>query len=155
MFEVILVPLDGSELAEQALPPALEIRSKFGSKLILVRSVESLAQHMLQAPIIVEQPAAAAATVELMEEVVESEHDEATKYLQGLLRKSGEDVEAVVVEGNPADAISEFAKQRGVGLIAMSSHGRGGLGRLVFGSVADAILRHSEVPVLLIRSKEA
>jgi nucleotide-binding universal stress UspA family protein len=58
----------------------------------------------------------------------------------------------VVAEGEAADAIVEQAAENGANLIIMSSHGRGGLGRLVFGSVADAVLRHSPVPVLLLRS---
>lgn len=154
MFETILVPLDGSELAERALAPALELRQKLGTKIILVRAVESLSQHMLQTPAVIETAGAAAANVELMEEVVEAEQSEAKTYLQALIAKSGEiNGEAVIVEGEAADAIVELAKQRNAGLIVMSSHGHGGLGRLIFGSTTDEVLRHSDVPVLLIRSR--
>lgn len=154
MFETILVPLDGSELAERALAPALELRQKLGAKIILVRAVESLSQRMLQTPAVIETAGAAAANVELMEEVVEAEQSEAKTYLQALIAKSGEiNGEAVIVEGEAADAIVELAKQRNAGLIVMSSHGHGGIGRLIFGSTTDEVLRHSDVPVLLIRSR--
>jgi nucleotide-binding universal stress UspA family protein len=154
MFETIVVPLDGSELAERALGPALELRQKLGAKIILVRAVESLAQRLVQTPAVIETAGAAAANVELMEDVVEAEQAEAKTYLQALIAKAGNiDGEAVIVEGKAADAIVELAKQRKAGLIVMSSHGHGGLGRLIFGSTTDEVLQHSAVPVLLIRSR--
>jgi nucleotide-binding universal stress UspA family protein len=60
-----------------------------------------------------------------------------------------------VRRGHPADEIVAAARETGADLIAMSTHGRGGLGRLVFGSVAQAVLRHADMPVLLMRATEA
>ena len=156
MFETILVPLDGSELAESALDTALQVRTKFNARLLLLRSVEPASHHMMQAAGVMESPAAAVANVELIQQMTEAEQKEAQTYLASVRdRLGGSDVEALVVEGNAADAIVQTARQRQVGLIVMSSHGRGGLGRLVFGSVADGVLHESRVPVLLIRSPEA
>jgi len=64
-------------------------------------------------------------------------------------------VEGRVRRGNPADEIVAAARETGADIIAMSTHGRGGLGRLVFGSVAQAVLRHVDIPVLLMRATEA
>jgi nucleotide-binding universal stress UspA family protein len=154
MFETIIVPLDGSELAELALGPASEIAKKFGSKLILLRAVEPASHRLAQSPMIMEAPAAAAMNVELLEEAFEAERKDALEYLAA---KRGaqpvqERVEDRVVEGEPVDAILDAAKQSAGSLIVMSTHGRTGLARIVFGSVADAVLRRSPVPVLLIPS---
>jgi nucleotide-binding universal stress UspA family protein len=100
-----------------------------------------------------ESPATAVANVELIQKMTEAEQSDAHSYLDALRDKVGADVEALVVEGDAADAIVETASAKQAGLIVMSSHGRGGLGRLVFGSVADAVLRRSPVPVLLLRSR--
>jgi nucleotide-binding universal stress UspA family protein len=98
-----------------------------------------------------DSPAAAAAQVELVEQAMEAERNEAKSYLDTQADKLGAGVEAYLVEDDPKDAIVSVAKEKGVSLIIMSSHGRGGLGRLVHGSVADAVLRSNEIPVLLLR----
>jgi nucleotide-binding universal stress UspA family protein len=154
MFETILVPLDGSELAEAALPVAKELKDKFGSRLILVQAVEPASHRLAQAPAFMDSPAAAAAQVELVEQAIEAERNEAKIYLDEQADKLGPSVEAYLVEDDPKDAIVTVAKEKGATLIIMSSHGRGGLGRLVHGSVADAVLRSNEIPVLLLRDIE-
>lgn len=154
MFESILVPVDGSPLAEAALTPAQELRAKFGSRLILLRSVEPVSHRLMQPPGVVEPPAAAAANVELIEKLTEVERQEAQAYLAALRSQLGDEgIETYIADGEPAEAIIAAAVEFGVGLIVMSSHGRGGLNRLVFGSVADAVLRRSNLPVLLIRAQ--
>ncbi len=154
MFETILVPLDGSALAEAALAPALELQAKFGSRLLLLRAVEPMSHRLMQPPGIIESPSAAAANVELIGKMTAAEREEARDYLSALRSRlvAAGQIETLVVDGEPAAAVVEAAKGRGVGLIVMSSHGRGGIERLVFGSVADAVLRESAVPVLLIRA---
>jgi len=154
MFETILVPLDGSELAEAALAPAVELQARFGSRLVLLRAVESVSHRLMQPPAVIEPPAAIAANVELIEKLTAADREEAQGYLATVRsRLAGKDVETLVVEGAAAAAVVAAAAQRSAGLIVMSSHGRGGLGRIVFGSVADAVLRQSGVPVLLVRAK--
>jgi nucleotide-binding universal stress UspA family protein len=154
MFETILVPLDGSELAETALAPALELKAKFNAKLILLRAVEPASHRLTQAPGVFESPSAAVANVELIQQVIEAERDEARTYLEAVRHRGGEGVEALLLEADPVDAIVETAQERGAGLIVMSSHGRGGLGKLIFGSVADGVLKRSKTPVLLIRHEQ-
>jgi nucleotide-binding universal stress UspA family protein len=153
VFETILLPLDGSELAEGALPVALELKSRLGARLVLLRAIEPASSYLIQSPGVFESPAGAAANVELTRQVIETERQEAIDYLTGLARgfSDSSGVETVVAEGDAADVIVVQAEESGAGLIVMSSHGRGGLGRLVHGSVADAVLRESSVPVLLVR----
>ena len=86
--------------------------------------------------------------------VIEAEEQSAQEYLKAIedrLKQKGVNVSSEHPEGPASDVIVERAHELGVSLILMTTHGRGGLGRLVFGSTADSVLRHAECPVLLIR----
>lgn len=134
----ILVPLDGSALAEAALVPAVELAKERGAKLVLLRAAEAHTRPM-------SDPTEAQVAV-----VRDAEH-----YLAGVRDRAQRggvtDVDASVWYGQPAQAIVEAARYRKADLIVMSSHGRSGLGRLVLGSVAERVLRSTAVPILLIR----
>ena len=138
----ILVPLDGSVLAETALTPAVELARLKGARLVLLRATEA---HTLPM----------ADPVQAQVEAVR----EAEDYLAGVrgrLTQAGiGSVETSAWYGAPAEAIVEAARFRKADLIVMSSHGRTGLGRLVLGSVAESVLRGTRVPILLIRPGEA
>jgi nucleotide-binding universal stress UspA family protein len=140
-FKTILVPLDGSALAEGALPRATAL-AREGAQLILLRAAEA---HTL--------PTADAAEAQV--KVVR----EAEDYLAGVkarLAKTGVTrVETSVWYGPPADAIVEAARFRNADLIVMSTHGRSGVGRLVLGSVAESVLRGSKTAILLVREPSA
>jgi nucleotide-binding universal stress UspA family protein len=156
MFEKILVPLDGSELAEEVLHRVVELAKKLGSTVILVQAIDSLSERLVALNGI-EPAGAVAANVEAVEQAIDAEKDSAESYLARMkahFTSEGLSVETFLGEGQPSDVILDLAKKEDVGLIAMTTHGRGGLGRLVFGSVSDAVLRHSTVPVLLLRSTE-
>jgi len=150
MFNHILVPLDGSHLAEAALPPALELASRFNSELTLV--------WVLQPPHLIMTAANGSVYAQLLTEMRNQSEQDANAYLrghQGSLRQQGYTVHSQVTEGeNIADALLDVAGNLDVDTIVMSTHGRGGISRWVFGSVADKILRYANVPVLLIRAKE-
>jgi nucleotide-binding universal stress UspA family protein len=88
---------------------------------------------------------------------VSAEHEEADRYLHGIgQRFQAEGIACTerVVEGEAIGEITRYAREHHIDLIAMSTHGRGGLGRLVFGSVADGVLRSAPCPVLVVRSHE-
>jgi universal stress protein A len=90
--------------------------------------------------------------------IIEAEEESAEDYLGKMeqrLRQKGINVTSEHPEGNAADVIVERAEALGVNLILMTTHGRSGLGRIVFGSTADAVLRHAACPVLLVRVKES
>ena len=156
MFETIAVPLDGSELAEQALLPAAELALRLQAKVVLVQAVDSLAQRMSSPPAMLEAPSAAAASIDILQKSLDAEKAAAREYLSARrdsLASRGLNAEAFVGEGPAADVILSVARDEAAGMIVMSTHGRGGLGRLVFGSVADAVLKRADLPVLLVRSK--
>lgn len=141
-LDVILVPLDGSELAEAALPRAAELARESGAKLLLVRAAQA---HVFPG----------VDPTEAQVHVVE----EAEQYLAGVaarLRADGvADVETSVWYGPPALSIVEAARLRRADLIVMTTHGRSGLGRLILGSVAESVLRGTTTPILLLRDVKA
>jgi len=150
MFNHLLVPLDGSHLAEAALPHALELASKFNSEISLV--------WVIQPPHLIMTAANGSVYAQLLTEMRNQSEQDAHAYLtdhQESLQQQGFIVHTQVTEGeNVADALLQVASDLEVDAIVMSTHGRGGLSRWVFGSVADKVLRYAAVPVLLIRAKE-
>jgi nucleotide-binding universal stress UspA family protein len=142
MFRAIVVPLDGSTFAEQALPMALELARRSGAALTLVR---------------VHQPPAMAASRsnEWDSEIRRRE----TQYLNDTAVQSSDLVGAVpdvaLLEGRPADAICRWAHDRDAPLIVMSSHGLTGFSRYWIGSVTDSVIREARTPVLMVRSRGA
>jgi len=154
MFEKILVCLDGSEIAEQILPYATEESLRFHSQVVLL--------HVVPEPVIVTPgiPGAAGAPVETpgMLEQMQKEQKEASIYLEGVairLLEKGLTVEPAIMQGAAGEAIVNYANENDIGLIAIATHGRSSLGRAVFGSVADYVLRNSGLPILVIRPQEA
>lgn len=140
MYRKILVPLDGSSLAKAALPYAVELAGVTNGEIILLRA--ALAHTFPGADASEAQIAAVA---------------EAEEYLAPLaqeLRDRGLGVQSCVYYGEAAEAIIEEADFRQADLIAMSTHGRSGLSRLVLGSVATQVMRRARVPVLLVRPKD-
>ncbi len=142
----ILAPLDGSELAEQALPHALALAKENNASILLVQAILPLEELVLYMPL---------GAPEFLSDIsIEELKQQAEKYLrqvQARLQEEGVTSEIVVVEGRPADVIIDVAEREGVGLIVMSTHGRSGLGRWVFGSVADKVLHSASRPLLLVR----
>lgn len=133
----ILVPLDGSELAEAAIARVVETAASRSSTLVLMRAAEP---RTLPGTDVID------AQIEAVRE--------AEAYLASvkakLERQGVQKVEANVWRGPAASAIIEAAKMYKPDLIVMSTHGRSGLGRLIFGSVAESVLRGTTFPVRLI-----
>lgn len=159
MYNRIIIPLDGSQFAERVLPHVEALATKFDSTLILVRTVPTEALIMGQSMAVM--PLAGGLPVDNqyseLSETVATEEKAASVYLQHVaagLRDKGFRVECTEPEGRPAECIVDEAKIKGADLIAMTTHGRGGLSRLFVGSVADEVLRLSSCPVLLVRSNE-
>ncbi len=152
MFKKIMICLDGTKLAEQILPYA-RLAALCGSKVVLLQVLE-LSKVLPPASM----PAYAPNyfSNEQVEEQIEGVENKAESYLElhaKSLREEGISVECVVLEGIPGEVIVSYAEQNGVDLIAIATHGRGGLGRIAFGSVADFVLKKTGFPVLLIKPK--
>ncbi|SRR5581483_3871813 len=149
MYAHILVPLDGSEMSEAALPHAEGLALKLGSRVLLLRVAN------LPATLIGEvAPMGGPMPPELIEDAIQAETDEARDYLTKVAQRfkdAGLQAEWEVVEGDPGRAIIDTAHQREADLIVMATHGRSGIQRLVLGSVADRVLRESHLPLLLVR----
>lgn len=138
----VLVPLDGSRLAETALPAAADlVKNNPGAILILLRAAEATTLGA--------DPTEAQVTVVR----------EAESYLEATASRLAMDgmvgVKTSVWYGPPAPAIVEAAQAHRADLIVMSSHGRSGLGRLILGSVAESVLRGTTTPILLLRDQAA
>jgi nucleotide-binding universal stress UspA family protein len=144
----ILVPLDGSELAERALAPALALAKAVGSDVLLLRVVparEAIPEYMI--------PAGESGYI--LDSVNEQEQAEAEAYLQGIYnahdsRRLFFDVKGA--DGDVADTIVSYAESNHVDLIVISSHGRSGIGRWLHGSVAEKVLRGANCATMIIRA---
>lgn len=141
MYKKILVPLDGSALAEKVLTFAEEEAKAHGASLVLLRVVQLM---------FMEEPFS-----EAEQEAIQMSKDRAGEYLQEVaerLKKDGVDVKVDVAFGDPANVILNVAEAEKVDLIAMTTHGYSGLERFVWGSVADKVAKATNIPLLLIRS---
>lgn len=143
-FRNVLVPLDGSSLAEQILPHAIGMARLFGSRLTLLRVARA-------------GPSFGYPSVPLGVPLEPVDAVEAKRYLDGVaerMRAEGLEAGALVARNPvPARAIAEYAEANDVDLIALATHGRGGLSRLVLGSTADKVIRSCLVPVLAYRPR--
>lgn len=145
MLERIMVPLDGSDFARQALPRAVSLARRADATLLLVRV------HRGFPP--AEPGQAPRSLVESDRELVRSEKEELSRSASAL-RDRGLDVEMSFEEGPVDDALVRRA-ERAADLVVMSTHGRGGFSRFWLGSVADALARRCSTPLFFIRPGEA
>lgn len=142
MFKRVLVPLDGSERAERAIPLAAKIAGASGGAVVLARVVATPAEY---GPVFAPHVGA---------DVIEAEQREFAGYLTevaGLPALSGIETETKVLAGSPALTILQTINQSKIDLVVMTSHGRSGLGRWVLGSVAQHIAQSAPAPVLILR----
>lgn len=143
----ILVPLDGSALAETILPHAVRLAHATHGTLILLRVVPL---PVLTDPLTGAVPGMAG-TYDAWEGDAVEAHDYLTSVIERL-DTADLTIQTAVLDGDPASTIVAYAQERAAGLlIAMATHGRSGLGRWVFGSVAERVLHASPVPLLLAR----
>ncbi|HLJ36588.1 MAG TPA: universal stress protein [Ktedonobacteraceae bacterium] len=147
MFERILVPLDGSERAEQAIPVAARIAKATGGSIVLLQVIEQVTaydMYSVRSSFVSPQEVEAAIT-------------KATDYLNSTTQKDeleGVGIQVEVLAGAVAPTICAFAESTSADMIVMSSHGYTGFKRWFLGSVADVVSRSATVPVLILREGE-
>ncbi len=147
-YTKVLVPLDTSDWAERALPHASEIARANNAELVLL--------HVIQTHTSEYTPQV---TLAGMDELSDQNTAQVKAYLQGLrnqLKIEGVKAHYAIVESRkPAETICEFASEEDIDLIVMSTHGRTGLARFLFGSIAHKIMQTVRVPVMLVRPEHA
>ena len=149
MYKKIMVPLDGSELAECALPHAEEIASKTGAQIILVSVTERIQGYR---PV---KEYSTSSGEAMLPEAGGKLQMQGQKYLDrkaGELRQKGIKVETEMLMGNPAEELTVYVKAEKCDLVIMASHGRSGPSKWTHGSVAEKVLRSSPAPVMMIRA---
>jgi nucleotide-binding universal stress UspA family protein len=129
-IRTILVPLDGSERSARALGPAIDVARIFGARLVLLHVLDPKREPGVPSP----------------RQGLERAEEEA--------RRAGLRTLVLTEQGDPVKAILETCRFHGSDLIAMATHGRTGLKRLLTGSVTESVLRHAHVPLLVVRTAE-
>lgn len=141
VYTRILVPLDGSRLAEEALPHAVQMADIFGAELILLRAAFL-------------PPAPALDMAEIQRALI----SESEAYLNAIaprFQRSGRQAHTAVRWGKAAEAIIAYATEPAISVVVMATHGHSGLEHWPLGSVAEKVLRSMQVPLLLVRPAQA
>lgn len=154
MFTRILVCLDRSPVAEQVLPYATAQALAFHATLVLL--------HIIPEPYIATPSIPGTSILPVQNPVdlhnLPDEEKKAASYLSGIadeLQEQGVTIETVILQGEASQSIIDYALGNGIDLIAIATHGRGGLGKVFYGSVAEQVLKKSGLPILLIRVKSS
>jgi len=143
MYKDMLVPLDGSELAEVVFPYAKELAGRLDLNVVLLNVCRPQESQLLPMH---------RAYVERVAELVLHQSEEVQGKLDTQQRRKNIEVRAEVVTGPPAEEILRYADKNNCDLILIATHGRSGISRWAMGSVADEVLRESKVPVWLVRA---
>ncbi|MCA9979996.1 MAG: universal stress protein [Anaerolineales bacterium] len=150
MFTHVLVPLDGSKLAEKALPVAQALAEKFESQLTLVRAIPDAPGHTKGG-----DPSAHDQLFDQMREQLSATVEEEMEAYVDVLTAQGLEASYQLAVGvSPLEGILQTAQETGADAIVMSTHGRVGMSRWLFGSVADEVLRQANIPVVIIRGED-
>jgi nucleotide-binding universal stress UspA family protein len=148
MYKKILVPLDGSPLAACVIPHIENIAKSCGSAIDLISVVE---------PIEIPTRGKIALSDDDIKLIDNEAKKETHKYLDSMverLKRSGIKANPVILTGKPAESLIEYANNNHVDMLIMATHGRSGLTRFFWGSVAEKVLHAINIPVLLIRANE-
>ncbi|PJF43871.1 MAG: universal stress protein [Phototrophicales bacterium] len=145
MYHKIMVPLDGSDFAEEALPHALKLAEAFNSELYLVQVV--LSPAMIAVPYDISYQFSESYRAAALKEA----HDYMSHIAERYKEQFPNRIHTKVIEGSVADSLLEYADFNGIDLIVMATHGRSGISRWVLGSVAERLLRSAKCPIFLVR----
>ena len=153
MFTNILVALDGSEVAEKALPVARDLANSSGGTVHLIQVVSRQPEQEAGRSGGDFNPLLAEMSLDLARKLIETRLTRGQEYLDRVavdLTNAGLKVETTIVEGAASEQIISYSREHSVDLVVMSTHGHGGVRRLLLGSVTDRVIRSCEVPVLVM-----
>ena len=156
MYRTIVLTTDGSEVARAAIPHAIQLATMAPeTAIVAVTVIDTVAQLLAQGTPSGWGYGGGGIAVESAEAAVAAERQEATATLAALkaeLEGAGaKSVRVAIVEGHAGTAIVDAARAEHADIVVMATHGRGGIGRALLGSVADYVVRHVDCPVLLVR----
>ncbi len=146
-YQKILIATDGSKCSQKAVLQGMELAKLMGAKVYVLYVLDKNAYI----PPALETPIHLGSNWDIMEETLRQEGDNAIQYANDIAEDKGIGFEGVVMEGNPADAILEFAEQKEVNMIIMGTLGKGRIERFLLGSVTDKVVRHSKISVLVVK----
>ena len=147
MYHKILVPLDGSKRADMILPHVEGLARRYQAKVVFLQVIEYKTV-----------PTAEGAFINLTDRELDQAKKRAATHLKGIegeFRQKKIETKTHVIHGPVVEGILNIAAQEDVDLIALASHGRGGLARVFYGSVAAGLLHRVDRPLLIIRSRKA
>ena len=145
IFRKIMLATDGSESVRKAVDSAIEIAKSSNAKLYAVHVI-ALGDYYSSMPLSID-----AEWIKAMEEHLRIQGKEATDYVENAGRAANVEVEPVILEGNPANEIVDFAEKNDIDLIVMGTQGKTGIQRFLIGSVAENVVRHSTKTVLVVK----
>ena len=156
MFKNILVPLDGSEVAEVVLAVAKDLGQALSAHVTLVRVVDVAAITRSIVPASNDMGAITQEIQNIIDDTANAELKEAEDYLNGAAKAftaAGIEVSTQVRQGIAGDELLEAIEEEHIDVAAVATHGRSGISRTIFGSVADKLIRESGKPVLVIKAQ--
>jgi nucleotide-binding universal stress UspA family protein len=148
MYRRIIVPLDGSKMAECVIPHVETVAKLSKASVELVHVIE---------PSELPTRGGIALSVDDLKQIDEHSKQEAQSYLTEVVRRlksAGIKSHSKLLTGKAADSLVDYIQENNFDIVIMSTHGRSGISRWFWGSVADKILYSSKIPVLLVRSRE-
>ncbi len=145
MFKHILFPTDGSEASFAAFPVALNLAQTYGGKITIINMHEEFISH--------DERQFLRVSVEHFNEVVKERAAKARKSIEEALEQFSVDVpiEIVIREGNPRHKIISVIEEVAGDVVVMATRGRGNIGKMLLGSVAERVVRNSPIPVLVVQ----
>ena len=153
MFTKILVALDGSELAERALPIAQNLSLLSGASIHLIQVISRQPEAEVARGVGAGSPTIPELERDLARRLVETRITRGKDYLEqvaGQIKHASVQIDTAVLERAADEKIVEYSRQNGMDLVVISSHGYGGVKRLFLGSVTDRVIRSCSVPVLVV-----
>jgi nucleotide-binding universal stress UspA family protein len=152
MYDTILVPVDGSEQSERAVDHAIAIAEQFKSTVHALYVIDD--RHAGRASEAVSELSHNSPERNELEQQRKQAGNELTESVLERARERGIDTENAVVSGDPAEAITDYAKAEAIDVIVLGARGRSAVGKFLLGDVAGKVARHATTPVLLIRADE-
>jgi nucleotide-binding universal stress UspA family protein len=155
-FKKIMIATDGSDCSKQAVDKGIEFARLSGGTVYAVYVVSTVEFSAVDGGDYLSSIGMnpyLGSIYEAMYDAMKKQGQQAVNYVKGLGEKKGVNVETVLLEGHPADELIKYAEEEKMDIVIMGTIGKTGLDRLLLGSVTGNLVRHSKVPVMVIREK--